>query len=58
MSNEKVSNEFLKMFDALLVIESASDAKELAQNPDLIENLEFHEAQDDSEATDEEVERK
>lgn len=58
MSNEKVSNEFLKMFDALLVIESASDAKELAQNPDLIENLEFHESQDDSEATDEEVERK
>ncbi|MDZ4084031.1 MAG: hypothetical protein U1E10_13895 [Bdellovibrionales bacterium] len=60
MSSEKVSNDFLKMFDALLVIESSADARELAQNPDLLENLEFHEADappEDS-STDEESEQK
>jgi hypothetical protein len=51
MSDEKVSNDFLKMFDALLLIENSSDARELAQNPDLLENLEFHEAENDQPET-------
>lgn len=55
MSNEKVSSDFLKMFDALLVVESSADARELALNPDLLENLEFHEAE---ETSDEESEQK
>ena len=50
MSGEKVSNDFLKMFDALLVIENSSDARELAQNPDLLENLEFHETEADDQS--------
>jgi hypothetical protein len=39
------SDEFLKMFDALLLIETSADAKELVRNADLIENLEFHETE-------------
>ncbi|MBN8541778.1 MAG: hypothetical protein J0L82_15410 [Deltaproteobacteria bacterium] len=50
MSDEKVSNDFLRMFDALLVIENSSDARELALNPDLLENLELHEADNDQQA--------
>lgn len=44
MSGEKVSDDFLKMFDALMIIESPTDARELAKNPDLIEDLDFHES--------------
>ncbi len=49
--NDSPSDDFLKMFDALLLIESATDAKELVHHSELIENLEFHEAEtsDDSE---------
>jgi hypothetical protein len=60
MSSEIVSADFLKMFDALMIIETASDARELAQNPDLMENLEFHETERDLHETeaDEESEPK
>lgn len=60
MSSENVSADFLKMFDALLVIENSADARELAQNPDLLENLEFHEADSAEQETeaDEESESK
>lgn len=60
MSSGKVSNDFLKMFDALLVVESSADARELAQNPDLLENLEFHEAEEPTEdiSAEEESEQK
>ncbi len=53
MSGEKISNDFLKMFDALLVIESTADARELAQNPDLIESLEFNDSEQIEDADEE-----
>lgn len=43
--SESPSDDFLKMFDALLLIESVDDAKELVRHSELIENLEFHEAE-------------
>jgi hypothetical protein len=47
-------DEFLKMFDALLLVESAADARDLVQNVDLVENLEFHEAESNDESEEEE----
>lgn len=49
MSEPKIPADLAKYFDALLVIETVDDAKELIANPDVIENLELHEA--NSEAT-------
>ncbi len=53
-TNKSPSDEFLEMFDALLLVESAADAKDLVQNVDLLENLEFHEAESNDEAEEEE----
>ncbi len=52
--SRKIPADLDKYLDALLVIDSADDARELIANPDLLEDLEFHEAtevEDDAEAT-------
>lgn len=49
---ERVSEDFLRMFDALLIIESAADAKELVRNSELIENIDFHSESENAEALD------
>jgi hypothetical protein len=49
---EPVSEEFLKMFDALMIVESAADAKELVQNSELIENMDFHSESENADALD------
>lgn len=53
-TNKSPSDEFLEMFDALFLVESAADAKDLVQNVDLLENLEFHEAESNDESEEEE----
>lgn len=53
-TNKSPSDEFLEMFDALLLVESAADAKDLVQNVDLLENLEFHKAESNDESEEEE----
>jgi hypothetical protein len=53
MSDLKVPPDLAKYLDALLVIETVDDAKELIANPEVIEELEFHEAE--TTETDEEI---
>jgi hypothetical protein len=45
MSSAKIPPDLGKYLDALLVIETIDDAKELIANPEVIEDLEFHEAE-------------
>ena len=45
MSNTKIPPDLAKYLDALLVIETIDDAKELIANPEVIEDLEFHDAE-------------
>lgn len=42
MSSQKLPADLAKYLDALLVIETVEDAKELIANPEVIEDLEFH----------------
>lgn len=55
---ERVSDEFLKIFDILLLTESAEEARDLVHNSDLIENLEFHAAGEDVDNTPDDNESK
>lgn len=43
MSSTNIPPDLGKYLDALLVIETIDDAKELIANPEVIEDLEFHE---------------
>jgi hypothetical protein len=49
---EQVSEEFLKMFDTLMIVESAADAKELVRNSELLENIDFHSESENADALD------
>lgn len=45
-TSSKIPADLEKYLDALLVIDSVEDARELIANPELLEDLEFHEATD------------
>ncbi len=49
----KIPADLANYLEALLIIDNIEDAKELIANPDIIEDLEFHEADSDAESTSE-----
>lgn len=49
-NHTKIPADLADHLDALLIIETIDDAKELIANPDIIENLDFHEGSDASES--------